>query len=268
MSRRHCAIAASSKRSDAKTCWRRATSVGTTGRTAQLPDARAETKCAGIDRRRATNDCKNVASDRDEREQARGEPREDRAARSREKLNERPTASGGRTKPAAAGSASAKPSATKVERGKRDVELPGAGTQAGVTEKVKQRSGGAQQAQATGRQAAPKLASAEQNRAARNTGFTQKRDSQGIAAGTGNPRQVRAEANRGARSRVAQTGGGSRQATAVSRSGGERAVAQHHAEGGARRGIASDRNRGAVASRDGDRGRASRGGGGAGRRSR
>ena len=99
---------------------------------------------------------------RDEQEQARGEPREDRAARSREKLNERPTASGGRTKPAAAGSASAKPSATKVERGKRDVELPGAGTQAGVTEKVKQRSGGAQQAQATGRQAAPKLASAEQ----------------------------------------------------------------------------------------------------------
>ena len=157
--------------------------------------------------------------DRDEREQARGEPREDRAARSREKLNERPTASGGRTKPAAAGPASAKPSATKVERGKRDVKLPGAGTQAGVTEKVKQRSGGAQQAQATGRQAAPKLASAEQNRAARNTGFTQKRDGQGIAAGTGNPRQVRAEANRGARSRGAQTGGGPRQATASSRGG-------------------------------------------------
>ena len=62
MSRRHCAIAASSKRSDAKTCWRRATSVVTTGRTAQLPDAKAGTKCAGIDRRRATNDCKNVAS--------------------------------------------------------------------------------------------------------------------------------------------------------------------------------------------------------------
>ena len=104
--------------------------------------------------------------DRDEREQARSAPREDRAARSREKLNERPTASGGRTKPAAAGSASAKRSATKVERGKRDVELPGAGTQAGVTEKGKQRSGGAQRAQAMGRQAAPKLASAEQNRAA------------------------------------------------------------------------------------------------------
>ena len=206
--------------------------------------------------------------DRDEREQARGEPREDRAARAREELNERPTASGGRTKPAAAGSASAKSATAKVERGNRDVKLPGAGTQAGVTEKVKQRSGGAQQAQATGRQAAPKLASAEQNRAARNTGFTQKRDGQGIAAGTGNPRQVRAEANRGARSRVAQTGGGSRQATAVSRGGGERAVAQHRAEGGAGRGIASDRNRGAVASRDGDRGRASRGGGGAERRSR
>ena len=206
--------------------------------------------------------------DQDEREQARGEAREDRAARSREKLNERTTASGGRTKPAAAGPASAKPSATKVERGKRDVKLPGAGTQAGVTEKVKQRSGGAQQAQATGRQAAPKLASVEQNRAAGNSGFTQKRDGQGIAAGAGNPRQVRAEANRGARSRVAQTGGGSRQATTVSRGGGERAVAQHRAEGGAERGIASDRNRGAVASRDGDRGRASRGGGGAERRSR
>jgi hypothetical protein len=206
--------------------------------------------------------------DQDEREQARGEAREDRAARAREELNERPTASGGRTKPAAAGSASAKPATAKVQRGNRDVKLPGAGTQAGVTEKVKQRSGGAQQARATGRQAAPKLASAEQKRAARNTGFTQKRDGPGIAAGTGTSRQVRAEANRGARSRVAQTGGGSRQATAVSRGGGERAVAQHRAEGGAGRGIASDRNRGAVASRDGDRGRASRGGGGEGRRSR
>ena len=231
---------------------------------------RRESRDEGRGDRQATRDerVQGRSVDRDEREQARGAPREDRAARSREKLNERPTASGGRTKPAAAGSASAKPSATKVERGKRDVMLPGAGTQAGATEKVKQRSGGAQQAQATGRQAAPKLASAEQNRAARNTGFTQKRDSQGIAADTGNPRQVRADANRGARSRGAQTGGGSRQATAVSRGGGERAVAQHYAEGGAGRGIASDRNRGAVASRDGDRGRASRGGGGEGRRSR
>ena len=206
--------------------------------------------------------------DRDEREQARGEAREDRAARAREELNERPTASGGRTKPAAARSASAKPATAKVERGNRDVRLPGAGTQAGVTEKVKQRSGGAQQAQATRGPAAPKLASSKQKRAAGNTGFTQKRQGQGIAAGAGNPRQVRAEANRGARSRVAQTGGGSRQATAVSRGGGERAVAQHRAEGGAGRGIASERNRGAVASRDGDRGRASRGGGGAGRRNR
>ena len=219
--------------------------------------------------RQATRDerLRERSVDQDEREQARGEAREDRAARTREKLNERPTASGGRTKPAAAGSASAKPATAKVERGKRDVKLPGAGTQAGVTEKVKQRSSGARQAQATGRPA-PKLASAEQNRAARNTGFTQKRDGQGIAAGTGNPRQVRAEANRGARSRAAQTGGGPRQATALSRGGKERALAQHRDEGGAGRGIASDRNRGAVASRDGDRGRASRGGGGAGRRSR
>jgi hypothetical protein len=231
---------------------------------------RRESRDEGRGDRQATRDerLQERSVDQDEREQARGEAREDRAARAREKLNERPTASGGRTKPAAAGSAGAKPATAKVERGKRDVQLPGAGTQAGVTEKVKQRSGGAQQAQATGRPAAPQLASAEQNRAARNTGFTQKRDGQGIAAGTGNPRQVRAEADRGARSRVAQTVGGPRQATAFSRGGGERAVAQHHAEGGAGRGIASDRNRGAVASRDGDRGRASRGGGGAGLRSR
>jgi hypothetical protein len=203
--------------------------------------------------------------DREQARQARGETRDDRAARAREKLNERPDASGGRTKPAAAGSAKAKTQPARADRGKRDVKLPGAGTQAGVTERVKQRSGAVQQAKATGQPGATKLAPAQQKRASGNAGYARKRDGQGIAASTGNFKQVRTEADRGSRSRIAHGGAGQR-ATPASfnrAASGERAISQHRSGGGGGgHGIASDRNRGVVASRDGARGRASRGSGG------
>ncbi len=227
-------------------------------------DDRRADRQAGAEARRTD---RQTAADvrREDRQQARadrGESREDRAARAREQLNERPEARGGRTKPAAAGSATAKAQQARAERGKRDVKLPGAGSQAGVSDKLKQRSAAKPSGQAAGKPAATKLASAKQKHAAGNAGYAPKRDRHGIAAGAGTHKQVRNEANRGAHSRVAQGGGRQPRAASASfnrGSSGSGVAAAHHGGG---RGIAADHQRGSFAAGDGARGRASRGAGG------
>lgn len=183
------------------------------------------------------------------------ETREDRAARAREQLNERPVARGGKAGPSAG--KPVKKAQVKGERAKRDVKLPGGGKQAGVADTVRKRDAAARPVTATGKPATgkpdtAKLASAKQKRAQAQAGRAPKRDGKGIAASTGNPRQVKKEANRGARSRVAQ--GGQRRATPASVSRG----------GGGGGGIAASQARGSHAKQDGARGRASRGGGGGG----
>ena len=188
------------------------------------------------------------------------ETRQDRAARAREQLNERPAARGGKAGPSAG--KPVKKAQVKRERAKRDVKLPGGGKQAGVADKVRKRDAAGRPATATGKPAtgkpAPaKLASAKEKRAQTQAGRAPKRDGKGIAASTGNARQVKKEANRGARSRAGQ-GGGQRRATpaSVSRGGG----------GGGGGGIAASQARGSHAKQDGARGRASRSGGGGGGR--
>ena len=204
-----------------------------------------------------------VVAARDERRDDRQGTGEDRAARARQQLNERPQAVGGRTRPAAAAAGKPRASQARAERGRRDVRLPGGGTQAGVQDKVRKRSAAVQPAQATGKPSATRLPSSQQKRAQASAGYAATRDHQGIAASAGSRQEVRSESDRGARSRVAQVGGGQSRATpaAVSRGGGDRVVARADRGGG---GIAADRNRGAVAAADGARGRASRGGGGGG----
>lgn len=186
------------------------------------------------------------------------ETRQDRAARAREQLNERPAARGGKAGPSAG--KPVKKAQVKRERAKRDVKLPGGGKQAGVADKVRKRDAAARPAKATGKPAtgkpAPaKLASAKQKRAQTQAGRAPKRDGKGIAASTGNPRQVKKEANRGARSRGVAKGGGQRRTTPASVSRG----------GGGGGGIAASQARGSRAKQDGARGRASRGGDGGGR---
>ena len=190
----------------------------------------------------------NVVEARSDRREEIKETREDRAARAREQLNAPSAARSGKAGPAAGGAPKASGQLKRAPE-KRDVKLPGAGTQAGVTEKVRQRSPGPQQAKAAGKPAAAKLTSAKQPAA--KSGVSQKRGGKGMAASTGGFQQVRQEADRGARSRVAQGGGQKRSIPAsVGKSGG----------GGG--GIASGHSRGGGAKSDGDRGRASRGGGG------
>ena len=82
--RKSFATAASFASNGARMFWRHVTSGVMTGRTAQLPDARAGTNCAGIDRRRATNDCENAASTRTSGSR-RGARRVKTARRAREK---------------------------------------------------------------------------------------------------------------------------------------------------------------------------------------
>ena len=169
------------------------------------------------DRKEARQDVVEARSDR--REEIK-ETREDRAARAREQLNAPSAARGGKAGPAAGGAPKASGQLKRAPE-KRDVKLPGAGTQAGVTEKVRQRSPGPQQAKAAGKPAAAKLTSAKQPAA--KSGVSQKRGGKGMAASTGGFQQVRQEADRGARSRVAQGGGQKRSIPAsVGKSGGGR----------------------------------------------
>jgi hypothetical protein len=122
---------------------------------------------------------------------------------------------------------------------------------------------------------------ARQQRAQVKAGYARPSANQGIAAGAGNRREVRAEANRGAQSRGAApraTEAGQRRAAPVisgrGGGGGGTMVAQapQRINAGGGGGIAADRSRGAAARADADRGRMSRagggGGGGGGRRGR
>jgi hypothetical protein len=218
---------------------------------------------------------------REERQTAREATREQRAARARQELNERPEVVGGQTKPVAAESPRPQRKQARAERGTRDITLPNAGTRAGSAETVRQRGAARGEARATARptgSSQARVTPARQQRAQVQAGYARPSASQGIAAGAGNRREVRAEANRGAQSRggvprateagqrraapivsgQADGGGGTMLAQAPQRSG---------AGGGA--GIAADRGRGFAARADGDRGRMSRAAaGGGGRRGR
>jgi hypothetical protein len=193
-----------------------------------------------------------VLNARDERRDDRLQSREDRAERARNQLNERSVARGGKTAPAAGNALKTSGQATRA-RGKRDVKLPGAGKQAGVSDKVRQRGGATATANAS-KSGAAKLTPSKQKRKTATTGFAQKRPGKGIAASSGSTRQVRQESRRGSSSRVARQGGGQKRATKASfgRDGG----------GGGGGGIASNHRRGGGVKADSARGRASRGGGG------
>jgi hypothetical protein len=210
----------------------------------------------------------------------RGESREERAARAREQLNERPEAIGGRTKPVAAESPGPRREQAGAQRGTRDVKLPNAATQAGSADTARQRSAARGEARATakptgGSQA--RVTPARQQRAQVQAGYARPSANQGIAAGAGNRREVRAEANRGAQSRGAApraTEAGQRRAAPVisGRGGGGGgtmlAQAPQRFDAGSG-GFAADRSRGFAARADSDRGRMSRAGaGGGGRRGR
>lgn len=184
-----------------------------------------------------------VTAARAERRNERTGTREERAAHAREVLNERPAARGGQARPAS-GNAVKTAAPVRAERAKRDVTLPGTGKQAGVAEKVGQRSG-VQQAKPPGQPSAAKLPSAKQKRSAAASGFESRHGGTGIAASTGNVRQVRREADRGASSRAIQSSSGH-----APSSGGR--------GGGDRRGMVASSDRGGGARFDGDRGRASR----------
>ncbi len=195
----------------------------------------------------------------------RPETREDRAARAREQLSGRPpaqTSVGG----APGGGAAASPGIAAAQpglsdhRAKRDVALPGAGTQPGVSEKIRQRDGVQPIAATAGRPpTAAKLQSPQRKRASDGSGFAREASGQGIAASAGASRQVHKEASRGARS----CGGGAAINPASFSSGdkgGGSALSRRSGGGG--NGIAAGHNRGSGAKAEGTRGRASREGGG------
>jgi hypothetical protein len=199
------------------------------------------------------------AAQREERSQTRAArheqrsgTREERAARARESVTERQAARDG--KPADVRKVARE---DRPQRGSHDVRLPGAGTQAGVAEKVRQRSAAAQPAKPAGE---ARLASAKQKRAKTNAGFGQRQAGSGIAAGVSSGRHVHREAARGTRSRLSQGGGQPRITPAAFGDNGRR---------GGGHGIAAGQQRGGAARFDGARGQASRRvGHGGGRRNR
>jgi Protein of unknown function (DUF3300) len=166
------------------------------GRQAQSGEREAER-----DQRRAERQ-----GERGERRAEQGGSREERAARAREQLNERPEAVGGPTKPVAAESPGPRREQAKAERGTRDIKLPNAGTQAGSAQAVRQQSAARGEARPAGKTAGARparITPASQQRAPAQAGYAKPSAGQGIAAGAGNRRQVRAEVNRGAQSRGA-----------------------------------------------------------------
>jgi uncharacterized protein DUF3300 len=212
---------------------------------------------------------------------ARGESREERATRAREQLNEVPEAIGGLTKPVAAESPPPRREQGGAQRGARDIKLPDAGTQARPADTARQRSAARGATQPAGKSAASseaRLTPARQQRAAARAGYTRPNAGQGMAAGVGNRREVRAEANRGVQSRGAvprATEAGQRRAAPVAsgRGGGGGgtmlAQAPQRFDAGGGGGFAADRSRGFAARADSDRGRMSRAAaGGGGRRGR
>ncbi|MBK8210377.1 MAG: DUF3300 domain-containing protein [Rhodospirillales bacterium] len=218
------------------------------------------------------------AEQRAEREGSGADSREQRAAQAREQLNERPVAVGGRTKPIAAESLGPRREQARTERGAREINLPSAGTQAGSAQAVRQRGAAGGEDRQAGRTVGAgqaKIKPAAQQRASAQAGYAKPSAGQGIAAGSNNRREVRAEANRGAQSRSvgsrAAPAGQQRAApVAAGRGGGYGgamvAQAPQRINAGGGGGIASDRNRGAGARADAERGRMSRAGGGGGGR--
>jgi hypothetical protein len=212
---------------------------------------------------------------REERQTARDASREERAARARQQLNDRPEAIGGQTKPVAAESPRPQREQAQAERGRRDITLPNAGTRAGSAENVPQRGAARGEARATARPTGgqARVTPARQQRAQVQAGYAKPSASQGIAAGGGNRREVRAEANRGAQSRGAVPRASEadqrRQGAVVSgRSGGRGGdvLVEAPQRSGAGAGLTADRGRGFAARADGDRGRTSRAAAGGGAR--
>jgi hypothetical protein len=218
---------------------------------------------------------------REERQTAREATREQRAARARQELNERPEAVGGPTKPVAAESPRPRREQARAERGTRDITLPNERTQAGSADTLRQRSGARGQVRTTTRPTGvsqARVAPARQQRAQAQAGYARPSTDRGIAAGAGNRREIRAEANRGAQSRGAvpraTEAGQRRPAPVVSGRGGGGgstmlAQAPQRFDAGRGGGFAADRSRGFAARADSDRGRMSRAAaGGGGRRGR
>jgi Protein of unknown function (DUF3300) len=246
-------------------------------RQAQSGERRAERDQRGTERQGGREERQ---AEREGGRAARGESREERATRAREQLNERPEAVGGRTKPVAAESPGPRQQQAGAQRGTRDIKLPNAGTQADSADTVRQRSAARGEKQPAVRPATAgeaRLTPARQQRAPAQAGYARPSTGQGIAAGAGNRREVRAEANRGAQSRGAAPraaeAGQRRAAPVVSGRGGgggtmiAQAPQRRNAGGGGD--FAADRSRGFAARADSDRGRMSRGGaGGGGRRGR
>jgi len=225
-------------------------------------DQRQAARQAQGDERRAGRDQQQAQrqGERDQRQASRGESREERAARAREQLNERPQAVGGRSKPAAAASARAERAPARAERGSREVRLPNAGTRPAAASRPARQATARAAARPAGGEAA--RATAARQRAQSQAGYTRPNLNQGIAAGAGNRRQVRADANRGAASRAATpraTHAASQQRAAPVRAQAPRSgagiAAGHNGGGGAAR-AASTRGQGSrLASAGGGRGR-------------
>ncbi len=222
-------------------------------------DQRQAARQGQADERRVGRDQQQAQrqGERDQRQASRGESREERAARAREQLNERPQPVGGRSKPAAAASARAERAPARAERGTREVRLPNAGTRPTSASRPSRQSTARAAARPAGGDAA--RATAARQRAQSQAGYSRPNFNQGIAAGAGNRRQVRTEANRGAASRAAAPRAISQQRAApvraqAPRSGGGIA-AGHNGGGGAAR-AASARGQGSrLASAGGGRAR-------------
>jgi hypothetical protein len=214
-------------------------------------DERRDDVIAARDERR--EDRQGALEDRKEARQDRvadrTETREDRAAKAREQLN-KPSAARAEKVGPAAGNIRKASAPAKVDRGRRDVKLPNAGTQAGVTDKVRQRGASAKTAQAPPKSGTAKLTSPARTAPAAKSAVAPQRSDRGMAGVTGNARQVRADADRGARSRQAAQPG--RETLA------QPAAFESDRVGG--RGIAADYDRGGRAKFDSARGNSSRGG--------
>lgn len=227
---------------------------------AALRDRQAYRQTAATDRRdyrqAAATDRREFRQDQSgSRLETRPEPvdlREDRAARARQQI------AAGSDARADQRRATASPAAIAKERGDgaaRNVALPRAGEQAGVTEKLRKKEG-VQPAAASGPPAAVKLTSPSPQRPGAATGHVAPSNVQGLAASAGSFQQVRREAERGATSRHASD---SRQSASPPTSGrGENGVQASQGRGGRSGALAIGHQRGEMASADGARGRASR----------
>jgi hypothetical protein len=227
---------------------------------AALRDRQAYRQTAATDRRdyrqaAATNRREFRQDQSGSRRETRAEPvesREDRAARARQQIAAGSDARAHQPRPAAS------PAAIAKERGDgatRNVALPRAGEQAGVTEKLRKKEG-VQPAVASSRSPAVKLTSPSPQRPGSATGHVAPSNVPGLAASAGSFQQVRRESERGATSRRASD---SRQsASPPSFDRGEDGVQARQGRSGVRGGLAIGHDRGEMASADAARGRASR----------